>query len=117
MGGAVKVYWIHAHCAFITSGVAVTKIFNFFNKDTTVPVIDEEFVNLLSIFEDYSDEESTKNTTTNNSTTITEEESDTKKNTKITQTARNTDDYTYRKSHKEDAHTTKRLTVPCHHKN
>ena len=25
----MKVYWIHAHRAFITSGVAVTKIFNF----------------------------------------------------------------------------------------
>jgi len=55
-----------------------TAINNSKHKDTTVPVIEEEFVNLQLIFED-SDEESTENITSDNSTstTITEEESDT----------------------------------------
>ena len=49
-----------------------TAINNNKHEDTIVTIIKEEFVNLQSIFEDYSDVESTKNITTNNITTITE---------------------------------------------
>ena len=54
-----------------------TAINNNKHIDTIETITKEEFVNLQSIIEDYSNKKSIKNITFNNSTTITEEESNT----------------------------------------